>query len=429
MIAGWACATCGQSVDVATPSPWRCPNSTSTDRAHVLRLVSTTRPPPALTTETNPFVWAAPSMAWHAFARSHGLTAEACTALARDLDSRIAEVDGTGFRVTPLHRAGALSDQLGFDQSGGVWIKDETGNVSGSHKARHLMSILLHLEICNLLGLIPPSPRPRLAIASCGNAALAAATLAAAARWPLDVFVPPSANAHVVNLLKRLGATVVLCPRRSDDQAGDPCLHRFREQIAQGSIPFGVQGPENALALDGGRTIGWEVAAQAANIGLDRVYVQVGGGALVTGMGDGLIEGLGDAAPKVMAVQTAGCAPLDRAWRAAVALGIERAPHHWDACMWPWEVEPASAARGILDDETYDWVGAVDVMARTGGGPVVSPESDVLSANTLVTVHTSIDADHTGTAGLAGLLTQRTAVDDDERILLVLSGIRRTAVP
>ena len=29
----------------------------------------------------------------------------------------------------------------------GVRVKDETGNVSGSHKARHLMGILIYLEV------------------------------------------------------------------------------------------------------------------------------------------------------------------------------------------------------------------------------------------------------------------------------------------
>ena len=31
---------------------------------------------------------------------------------------------------------------------------------------------------------------------------------------------------------------------------------RFREAVAAGAIPFTVQGPENALCLDGGRTLG-----------------------------------------------------------------------------------------------------------------------------------------------------------------------------
>ena len=61
--------------------------------------------------------------------------------------------------------------------AGGVWVKDETGNVSGSHKARHLMGIMLWIHVVERLGATAPSAAagPRLAIASCGNAALAAA--------------------------------------------------------------------------------------------------------------------------------------------------------------------------------------------------------------------------------------------------------------
>ena len=71
-------------------------------------------------------------------------------------------------------------------------MKDETGNVAGSHKARHLVSILLHLKAAELVGL--GGREPGLAIASCGNAALAAATLAAADHRELEVFVPTWAS-------------------------------------------------------------------------------------------------------------------------------------------------------------------------------------------------------------------------------------------
>ena len=37
-----------------------------------------------------------------------------------------------------------LALRLGAEP-GAVWVKDETGNVGGSHKARHLVGILLHL--------------------------------------------------------------------------------------------------------------------------------------------------------------------------------------------------------------------------------------------------------------------------------------------
>ena len=79
---------------------------------------------------------------------------------------------------------------------------------------------------------------------------------------------------------------------------------RFREAVDGGAIPFSVQGPENALCLDGGRTIGWEMADAGA---VGRVVVQVGGGALAACTGWGLGDGV-----RLDAVQSEGCAPLAR---------------------------------------------------------------------------------------------------------------------
>mgnify|MGYP003335982100 FL=1 len=64
-------------------------------------------------------------------------------------------------------------------------------------------------------------------------------------------------------------------------------------------------------------------------------------------------------------------------------------------------------------------------MADSNGSPVVVQESDVLRANELARATTGIDASHTGTAGLAGLLAARAHVADDERVAVVLSGVRR----
>ena len=94
--------------------------------------------------------------------------------------------------------------------------------------------------------------------------------------------------------------------------------------------------------------------------------------------------------------------------------------------MRPWD-DPHSAADGILDDETYDWLGVFDGMSATGGSPVVAPESTVVAAERLGRECTGIDASATGTAGLAGLITSRDAGDvgDDERVAVVFSGVRR----
>jgi threonine synthase len=416
-VAGWRCACCGALVDIATVHPWRCPRA-GDEPHHVLRLVRTPGPL-RIGDDDNPFLAADGELAWASFAEAHGMTASARRALVVELDDAVAAVAGTGFRTTPFERADALSDALGFETAGGVWIKDETGNVAGSHKARHLFGILLHLRSAEILGLTDPRRRAHLAIASCGNAALAAATLAAALRWPLSVHVPPDADPVVLERLHGLGATVVACPRRTFDPPGDPCILRFREAVAEGAVPFSVQGPENALCLDGGRTLGFEILRHGPRP--DRIFVQVGGGALVTGIGDAFVAA---AAPTTIhTVQTEACAPLADAWRAAHGLGV-LAGSRWAACMRPWPAVGRSAATGILDDETYDWLGALDAMALGGGDPVVVGEHRVLEANRLASL-CGIDADATGTAGLAGLLERRSDVGDGERVAVVFSGVRR----
>ena len=400
---GWRCAVCGATVDIATPHPFRCPRATDTDRHHVLHPL-TIGPEPAPLDDPNPFVAYGPRLGWWAFARANGMTEQACIALTRDV--------ADGFVVTPFAPSAAVSAAVGTE----VWVKDETGNVGGSHKGRHLVTILLHLRAAEALGLVERSRRP-LAIASCGNAAIAAATLAARAEWPIEVFVPEWASSSVLDLLASLGSSITVCERRPDDPAGDPAVLRFREAVADGAIPFSVQGPENALCLDGGRTMGWELADAGA--GLDRVVVQVGGGALAACTGWGLGAGV-----RLDAVQAAGCAPLAQAWRRIGELGLapDDVPAHWSQLMTPWP-EPHSAADGILDDETYDWLAVIDVMRRSGGSPVVVPETAIARAHELGRA-TGIPVSATGTAALAALLPP-TDPPSSARTAVIFSGVDR----
>ncbi|MGZ4764413.1 MAG: PLP-dependent lyase/thiolase [Ilumatobacteraceae bacterium] len=431
LAAGWACAVCGAHVDIAEPLSWRCPNATETDRHHALQLVQAIAPLRG-GDDPNPFVAFRRYLAWDSFAAANGMTELARTALVRQVDADVAAVAGTGFHVTPFERADGLSDELGFSADGGVWIKDETGQVAGSHKARHLFTILLHLltvESAGLANWAGEADRPPMAIASCGNAAYAAATLAAAVRWPLRVFVPPHADPVVLARLRELRAEVVECPRRSSDPAGDPCIHRFREAVVDGAIPFTVQGTENAWCLDGGRTIGWEMARhfeeRVVGPPLDRLFIQVGAGTFAACTIAGFR--MSGVMPRLHAVQTDSCAPLARAWDAARRLGGHTsAAAHWDDCMWPWEHVGQSAADGILDDETYDWLPVVRAMGDGNGSPIVASEAQVLRANELGQSATGIDVSFTGTAGLAGLMAVRGDLDSSERVAVVFSGVRRS---
>jgi threonine dehydratase len=406
---------------------WKCPRATETDTHHVLHFENTVEPFRP-TDDENPYLAFRKYLAVDSFGAAIGLSEDARIRIITEANVAVAAVAGTGFLRTPLYRSVELSDALGFTAKGGVWIKDETHNVAGSHKARHLFTELLHLLFAEAAGVAPwtSSTRPPLAIASCGNAAIAASTLAAAVQWPIYVHVPPAATSEVLVALASLDADVRVCPRLPDDAAGDPCVLRFREAVANGAIAFGVQGTENAWCLDGGRTIGWEMTEDLGHL-MDRIFIQVGGGAFAACVGASLRSA--GVHPKLHAVQTEGCAPLARAWEKALATGGARnAGPRWNECMWPWETTPVSIADGILDDETYDWIGVLDAMADTGGAPVVVSEQHVQQAYDWVHSLTSVNVSATGVAGLAGLMAMRSDIANDERVVVVMSGVERVEV-
>lgn len=403
-VSGWKCAVCAETVDLATPFPWRCPNATPDDPHHVLHLVDDPDLEPDRLQYANPLIRYGPRFAWWGFARANGMSDDDCAGLTDDVAGDV--------RPSPFGRSDALSAALATN----VWVKDETGNLAGSHKARHLIGILLHLLAAERLGIL--AERPPLAIASCGNAALAAATLAQRAGWPIDVYVPTWMDDAFGARLDQLGARIHRCERTDGDPPGDPAMHRFREARERGSIPFTVQGPENAACLDTGRTIGWEIADQAAAAGVavTRGFVQVGGGAFAACMGAGLGR-----AVRLDTVQAEGCAPLADAWERSVE--VDQPARCWSQLMRPWP-NPRSAADGILDDETYDWLADFEAMAASGGRPIVASEADILRAHELATA-AGFDVSATGSAGLAGALAVADELGPDDHVIVVMSGVAR----
>lgn len=459
------CSGCGQRVPLTTLHPFACPAARAGDDVdHVLvRRVDHTALSFPASIEGNPYV-ALRELSSHAHrARALGVSEVELLALVEGLDEAIAAVDGRGFSPTPLRSASGLAAKLGTPAVQ-LWAKDDTRNVSGSHKARHLMGVMIHLRLGEVAGLhAPAAARRRLAIASCGNAALAAAVVARAARWPLDVFVPPDADPAVLERLQQLDAHVTSCPR-DGAEPGDPCYRAFRSALALGALPFGVQGSDNGLAIEGGMTLGHELADQVRQGPgkLDVLVVQVGGGALgsacLHALRDAVALGVLPAMPRLCTVQTRGAWPLRRAYERvvqAVAAKVGQTPPteprmradwlrhavpapvvdealrhaatHRSAFMWPWESTPRSVAHGILDDETYDWFSLVEGMIHTGGFPVVADEPTLIEAREAVRRTLSVDATATGTAGMAGVmqLHRSGALRGGEIVATLLTGRER----
>jgi threonine synthase len=421
------CHGCGVTVDAARALPFRCPQAGADDDVdHVL----VAEPPEAAFPsggEQNPFLRYRTLLSSYRLARAAGLSDTAWSEIVEELDVGLIAVDGRGFRVTPMTEQKRLAAALGIKNA--LWVKDETANVSGSHKARHLMGVMLYLRVLQIAELpagVTLRTR-RLAIASCGNAALAAAVIAHAADWPLDVFIPPDAGAAVKQALQDLGARIAVC-ERPPGESGDPCVRRFRQAVAQGAIPFSVQGPENGLAVEGNCTLAFEMAEEFRRMGVapDSLFVQVGGGALASALAQGFALaracGVVTKLPKLIAVQTASCAPLERAWNRLDGLDLAEAARHRSRFMWAWETAPSSLASGILDDETYDWWAVAEGMRTSGGQPVIVDEGTIARARDLAWKHTGIMASATGTAGLAGALR---LLDDDGSIGVIFSGCER----
>ena len=439
------CSGCGYAAGPDEVYPFRCPRAGTDDTDHVMtRVLRLPGPPFPRGGEQNPFLRYRTLMHSCHLAVRHGISDARYRDLVASLDASVAGADGRGFTVTPFSRHRELSESLGFSAAGGVWVKDETRSVSGSHKGRHLMGVLIHLAVMEEAGLLDPARRRGLAIASCGNAALAAAVVARAGGWRLTVFVPAGADPAIVGRLAGLRAEVVACPRRPGER-GDPAYLRLREELDGGALPFTTQGNENGLAIEGGETLGYELATDLGGLpgGLDHLVVQVGGGALASSCIQALREAVGlgalDRLPRLHTVQTAGAHPLERAYGrvrallppepgpAAVRLAMAQAAAHRSAFMQPWEETPRSVATGILDDETYDWRAVVEGMLTTGGRPLVVGEKLLLEANRLAVSTTGIRVDPTGSSGLAGLLELRRsgAIGDTGRAAVLFTGVQR----
>jgi threonine synthase len=356
----------------------------------------------------------------------------------KNLNEAIKKVDGGfGFTQTPMFYSPDLN----------TFIKDETNNVAQSHKARHLFNLMVYLLVLDELAPSPVRATSRLAVASCGNAGLAAATIASASNWPIDVCVPENVDEDIISKLRSLGTNVniVKCPADGHPEsvyldciqkdvstidASDPTVSVFMNLVEKhGSIPFSVQGSECGLAVEGVQTIAWEIIEQAAglrhshgieSLGFSSLFIQVGGGAL----GSGIIQGFqraantdlsrsipniglatADSVPSLVTVQAEGNAPLRRAYSKMKEndASLEEASKNRAEYMYSWK-NPTSIAYGILDNETYDWVELVKGMESTNGDAIVVDEDTISKANAYAKSMYKINSCLTGSVGLAGLM-------------------------
>jgi threonine synthase len=242
-----------------------------------------------------------------------------------------------------------------------VFIKDEGLNPTGSFKARGLSAAVT--MACHF-GL------KKLAIPSAGNAAGALAAYAASANLEAHIFMPkdvPLANRVECDYY---GAHVTLVEGLISDCARKVAELKERESWKSEGW-FDVSTAKEPYRVEGKKTMGYEVAEQLGWKVPDGIIYPTGGGVGLLGMWKAFDEleqlgFIGSERPNMISVQSAGCAPIVKAWD-------EGRPA---AEMWP---HAATVASGLRVPKPYADYLILDILKQSGGLALAATDAEILA--------------------------------------------------
>jgi threonine synthase len=276
---------------------------------------------------------------------------------------------------TPLIAATRLAQAVGVES---IWIKDEGQNPTASFKARGLA---LAISRAHELGVT------EVALPSAGNAGGAAAAYAAAAGMAAHVVVPRNTPKPILDEIRALGADLQLVDGLITD-----CARVVAAGVREHAW-FDLSTLKEPYRVEGKKTMGYEVAEQLGWRLPDVVVYPTGGGTGLVGMWKAFEEletlgWIGQARPRMISVQAAGCAPIVRAWSrgdkfaepwtnaATYASGIQVPGAVGDFLMLRAIRESGGAAVTVTDDEMRDWTGRVGALT----GIFCAPEGAATAA-------------------------------------------------
>jgi threonine synthase len=255
---------------------------------------------------------------------------------------------------TPFLRVSRLGQDLGLDA---LWVKDEGPNPTGSFKARGLSAALTRAVAAGVT---------RFTLPTAGNAGVAAAAYAARAGAEVKVFAPRTTPPTILRQIELFGATLELL----DGHIGD-CGKASRAWAGE-SGAMDLSTLREPYRIEGKKTLGLEIALQLGWRLPDAVIYPTGGGTGLIGVwkafqelaAAGWVEG---ELPKMFTVQSAGCAPVVRAFEQD-----EEAVTAWAD---PWTVASGLRVPSPLGDRIM-----LRVLRESGGGAVAVDDDKLTSA-------------------------------------------------
>ena len=239
-----------------------------------------------------------------------------------------------------------------------VVVKEEGANPTGSFKARGLA---LAVTLAKHYGL------EKLAVPSAGNAAGALAAYAAAAGIEANIFMPKDVPFANYVEAKMYGANVTLVDGLISD-----CGRMVAERKEKEGW-FDISTLKEPFRIEGKKTMGYELVEQLEWEYPEAVFYPTGGGVGLIGMWKAFaeLEELGwvrpGRRPKMIAVQSSGCAPMVRAFEEGATASR----------MWE---NAATFAAGLRVPKPYGDYIMLEILQASGGVALAIPDEVILSS-------------------------------------------------
>ncbi|HKS76021.1 MAG TPA: threonine synthase [Terriglobales bacterium] len=282
-----------------------------------------------------------------------------------------------------------------------VYIKDEGMNPTGSFKARGMSAAVTMAKAYGLKKLAAPSA---------GNAASALAAYSAAAGMEAHIFMPkdvPMANRVEC---ESYGAHVTLVDGLISDCARLVAENKEREGW------FDVSTLKEPFRVEGKKTMGYEIAEQLGWELPQGVIYPTGGGVGMLGMWKAFDEmealgWIGSERPQMVSVQSAGCAPIAKAWDEGKAVS-----EFWQ--------NAATLAAGLRVPKAYGDYLIMDILNRSGGVALSVTDEEIMDAFRQWAKVEGVFAAPEGAASLAAYrkLRERGFFEADDTVVLFNTG-------
>lgn len=314
--------------------------------------------------------------------------------------SRFPDKTYLGEGGTPLVRSQRTWQHLGIKD---VWYKSDHLNPSGSFKDRSAALGVAWAAENGFRGVI---------CASSGNAAGAAATYASRAGLPSYVVVSAKTPASKLQVIGAHGAKIFKVGANFSE-----AFMMAREAARALGLANLTTTYVNAYAVEANKSVAFEIFEQLQRVP-DWVVIPVGAGPLLhavyKGFADLVTLGLIERAPRLLAGQALGCAPIVQAFERE-----EEKVEAWD--------RPDTIVSG-LDDPLQGYEGdgtlTLKTMRRSGGLALAVSDERTLDACSRLAQHEGIFVEPAAAVSVAaaGLARERRYISEDATVVCLLTG-------